>query len=182
MLWKTPGRPVERAGLEVCKTRVRARPGWDARGLVSRILSPSIVEGGRPFLWGRGRPRPRTAYPEGIGAGRRRALPIWPFSGWGLPCQPCHQDRGALLPHPFTLTAQAHQVRRTAVCSLWHFPWPRGRLPLATTLTRGVRTFLPTPARDEPRGAAARASRVPAHPNPELADPIEVGCPALRRP
>ncbi len=23
-------------------------------------------------------------------------FPIWSFSGWGLPCQPCHQDRGAL--------------------------------------------------------------------------------------
>ena len=29
--------------------------------------------------------------------------PIWPCSGWGLPCGPCHQRPGALLPHPFTL-------------------------------------------------------------------------------
>src|SRR5262249_59984707 len=33
----------------------------------------------------------------------RRAAPIRSCSRWGLPCQPCYQDRGALLPHPFTL-------------------------------------------------------------------------------
>ena len=35
------------------------------------------------------------------------------------------------------------RVSSQAVSFLWHFPWPRGRLPLATTLTRGARTFLP---------------------------------------
>ncbi len=30
--------------------------------------------------------------------------PYWSCSRWGLPCHPCHQGRGALLPHPFTLT------------------------------------------------------------------------------
>jgi hypothetical protein len=30
--------------------------------------------------------------------------PIWSCSGWGLPCQPCHQGRGELLPRLFTLT------------------------------------------------------------------------------
>jgi len=34
----------------------------------------------------------------------RRAAPIRSCSRWGLPCRPCYQDRGALLPHPFTLT------------------------------------------------------------------------------
>ena len=29
---------------------------------------------------------------------------IWSCSGWGLPCRPCHQDRGELLPRLFTLT------------------------------------------------------------------------------
>ena len=29
---------------------------------------------------------------------------IWSCSGWGLPCQPCHQDCGELLPRLFTLT------------------------------------------------------------------------------
>lgn len=44
-------------------------------------------------------------------------FPIWSFSGWGLPCQPCHQDRGALLPHRFTLAAQAEAWgRRSILC------------------------------------------------------------------
>jgi len=30
--------------------------------------------------------------------------PIWSCSRWGLPCRHCCQRRGALLPHPFTLT------------------------------------------------------------------------------
>jgi len=31
--------------------------------------------------------------------------PYWSCSRWGLPCHPCHQRCGALLPHPFILTA-----------------------------------------------------------------------------
>ena len=33
-------------------------------------------------------------------------IPIRSCSGWGLPCRPCRQVRGALLPHPFTLTPE----------------------------------------------------------------------------
>src|SRR5690606_40783664 len=47
------------------------------------------------------------AYPEdserATPAFHRRRLPIRPCFGWGLACHPCHQGRGALLPHPFTL-------------------------------------------------------------------------------
>ena len=32
--------------------------------------------------------------------------PYWFCSRWGLPCHPCYQGRGALLPHPFTLTCR----------------------------------------------------------------------------
>src|SRR3990170_6809936 len=35
---------------------------------------------------------------------RSHAAPIRSCSRWGLPCRPCYQERGALLPHPFTLT------------------------------------------------------------------------------
>jgi hypothetical protein len=34
----------------------------------------------------------------------RPCFPIWPCSGWGLPCRPCCHVRGELLPHRFTLT------------------------------------------------------------------------------
>ena len=36
--------------------------------------------------------------------------PIWSCSGWGLPCHYCYQQRGALLPHHFTLTMQRRTV------------------------------------------------------------------------
>ena len=48
--------------------------------------------------------------------------------------------RGALLPHPFTLTAR--RCRREAVCSLLHFPWARAPQGLPGTLSCGARTFL----------------------------------------
>jgi len=47
----------------------------------------------------------------------RRIIPIRSCSRWGLPCRPCCQARGGLLPHPFTLT-----FWKKAVCFLWHFP------------------------------------------------------------
>ena len=43
----------------------------------------------------------------GLGPGiasKARAVPIRSCSRWGLPCRPCCQRRGGLLPHPFTLT------------------------------------------------------------------------------
>ena len=108
----------------------------------------------RPFLWDRSRLRPRTTYPEGVSAGHRPlTFPIWSFSVWGLPCQSCHQEPRCALTAPFQ-PCRPHRSAGLAVYSLLHFPWPHGRLPLATTLTRGARTFLP-PA---PRGPVARTS------------------------
>ena len=60
------------------------------------------------------------------------AAPIWFCSRWGLPCRPCCQARGALLPHPFTLTHNVETV--WAVCFLWHFPWGRPRRALPGTV------------------------------------------------
>ncbi len=63
-------------------------------------------------------------------AGRSpRAAPTWSCSRWGLPCRSRRRDRGALLPHPFTLAGGPRGA--PAVCSLWHFPWggPRRALP-----------------------------------------------------
>ena len=37
--------------------------------------------------------------------------PIWPCSERGLPCRSCYQDRGALLPHRFTLTSVDRGLR-----------------------------------------------------------------------
>ena len=34
--------------------------------------------------------------------------PIWSCCRWGLPCRSCHHERGALLPHHFTLAKPTH--------------------------------------------------------------------------
>ena len=36
-------------------------------------------------------------------AAQAARVPIWCCSGWGFACRPCHQVRGGLLPHLFTL-------------------------------------------------------------------------------
>ncbi len=54
------------------------------------------------------------------------SLPIWSCSVWGLPCRPAYAVRGALLPHPFTLTFQQLALLNVAVCFLLH--WPSCRL------------------------------------------------------
>ena len=43
-----------------------------------------------------------------------RLLPAWPCSGWGLPSGRVTSAAGALLPHRFTLTAQAKTGARPA--------------------------------------------------------------------
>ena len=115
-------------------------------------LGPALLRGssGQPGSLGRAILPPRRF--------RRRRSPIWPCSGWGLPCRPCHQDRGALLPHLFTLTPPRDPFGplRGAVCFLWHFPWGHPRSALPTTLPCGVRTFLPP--RLAARGATTRPS------------------------
>ena len=75
------------------------------------------------------------------------AVPIRFCSRRGLPCRVCCQPRGALLPHPFTLTFSVVLSRSAlleaiwpamrrhrfwkAVCFLWHFPWGRPRRTLS---------------------------------------------------
>ncbi len=138
------GRGGPRAGPEA---------GSGVRRPVSRVLSPR--EGRRPFLWDRPRGRPRTIYPEGMARVIAVSLPYLIFLrvGFAVP---------DLSPGPrCALTAPFHPYRSPregteAVCSLWHFPWPRGRLPLTTTLTRGARTFLPTSRRSDRPGASRR--------------------------
>ena len=71
-----------------------------------------------------------------------RRVPVLPCSEWGLPCDPCHQEPGALLPHPFTLTDLDQP--KPAVCFLWHFPAGHPDCHFASTLPCGARTFLDT--------------------------------------
>jgi hypothetical protein len=73
-------------------------------------LVPPAEAGRRPFLWEPCRHGPQTPYPEVITARTAPFLPTWAFSRWGLPCHACHQARGALLPHPFTLTGDRSRL------------------------------------------------------------------------
>ena len=125
---------------------IRKRVG-DVRGPVSRVLWPPLG-GRRSFLWDRPRGRPRTTYPEGQGAGHRQPSLFGLSPGGVCPASPV--TRTAVRSYRTISPLPAgKRVSSQAVSFLWHFPWPRGRLPLATTLTRGARTFLPgeTPER-----------------------------------
>jgi hypothetical protein len=132
------------------------------------VRAPRIATEGarRPFLWDAPRGAPRATNP-GDGAGMplrqpdgslRPASPVAPIrscSRWGLPCRPCCQGRGALLPHRFTL-AGGGRALAPADCSLWHFPWGRPRRPLAGTVFPWSPDFPPTPRRQRPSGRLAR--------------------------
>ena len=81
---------------------------------------PGSVQGvaalGWPFLWDARRRAPRATYPriwrgKAPGPVARPHSPIWSCSRWGLPCRRRCRNRGALLPHRFTLTAALESGR-----------------------------------------------------------------------
>ena len=136
-------------------------------GSVWRVTPPR-----RPFLWERDCSRPRATNP---GGGRdfawtpnpprkrrtpgTRAAPIRSCSRWGLPCRCRCRQRGALLPHRFTLASTGSRPA-PAVSSLWHFPWGRPRRPLAATVNPWSPDF--PPPRASGRKASSRDSGRPA--------------------
>ena len=69
---------------------------------------------------GSGLPRPSSNQPGRRAGTSPYAAPIRSCTRWGLPCRPCCQGRGALLPHPFDLTR----------------PRPGGLLSVALSLIR----------------------------------------------
>ena len=102
-LWESaPSFPV--SGLR--KTRERPlKPGSVPRraAVVTISLGPSSRSASNDLP---GRPARVVAF----------AFPIWSFSGWGLPCRRRHRSRGALLPHPFTLTEPTEAGWRSTLC------------------------------------------------------------------
>ena len=88
--------------------------GWERMGTrrpVSRVL---CRPGPKPrtrrsFLWTAPRGTVLATYPDRSGLRQPcphcwgRTVPIRSCSWRGLPCRPCYQARGGLLPHPFTL-------------------------------------------------------------------------------
>ena len=113
---------------------------------VSRVLSPRLLAsaGEANIHLGAALLQPSSEQP-GSAAGRRCYLrscsPIRPCAGWGLPCRWCHHQRGALLPHRFTLTCRGGL--RQAVYFLWRYPASYLGWSLTSTLPYGARTFLP---------------------------------------
>ncbi len=117
VLFMKPRRMVMRAAMER-ETRAPCPPSLSrrakaerksARRPVSRVLSAPFGAR-RPFLWDVPRGTPHATNPDGkAGMPPLRLLkavataPIRSCSRWGLPCRPCHQGRGALLPPRFTL-------------------------------------------------------------------------------
>ena len=91
------------------------KPKHGAGENIQTVCKPGSVhifnDAGRPFLWDgpcgppqRDQPGRRVENtPALMPSGTAPAAPIRSCSRWGLPCQPCHQGRGALLPHRFTL-------------------------------------------------------------------------------
>ena len=106
--------------------------------------------------WRAGLPSPR---------GKKRVAPIRFCSRWGLPCRPRCRVRGALLPHPFTLTLQAG---RSAFCGTVPGVAPAGGYP--APFLHGARTFLPGPEGPErPPGRLIRSGDAPDAPAPSSA-------------
>ena len=64
--------------------------------------------------------------------------PIWPCSEWGLPCDPCYQRPGALLPHLFTLTCAASGHRRFVFCGTFRRLTTPGRYPAPCPVELGL--------------------------------------------
>jgi hypothetical protein len=106
-------------------------------GGISRVLSPRSR--GEDHFSG-------TAVADGLeqptrdsdGAGRSSS-PIWPCSGWGLPCHPV---TGGAVRSYRTVSPLPVPRGPSAVCSLLHFPSPRDARALPGTLPCGARTFL----------------------------------------
>ena len=136
-----------------------------ARRSISRVLSrPGAWERvgrGWPFVWDARRRTPRATDPSsgaktrpapaGRLADRVPAAPTWSCSRWGFPCHCRCRQRGALLPHHFTLASPPEEGdRRCLFCGTFPGVAPAGRYP--APCLRGARTFLP------PRRAGARAT------------------------
>ena len=91
--------PTEnRQALHAAGLAIHSRPGKLVGSRpVSRVLSRTIIHLRPTSPWA------FSNQPENQ-RGPRRCSPIWSCSGWGLPCHSCYHQRGALLPHHFTLT------------------------------------------------------------------------------
>ena len=101
--WRAPG-GFPPSALIAGQPAYKPGSGWHANGVRIRDGHSS----GTPVTRRLKQPT-RTAgsehHPEARACARFRAVPIRSCSRWGLPCRRRYRQRGALLPHLFTLTA-----------------------------------------------------------------------------
>ncbi len=106
---------VVQLGLKTGSSLVRSRRNHSSSGQsgrsrpVSRVLSPRFLTSSEEAnIHLRLALLRASSEQPGSAAGHRCYLrsrsPICPCTEWGLPCRWCHHQRGALLPHRFTLT------------------------------------------------------------------------------
>ena len=143
------GRPPTRSGCVAKRSTssedVPPKRGTQSRtsgGVISRVLSPRPVcetHQRRGGSHSSGRPvarRAQAANPDLSARNTpafRHEAPIWPCSGWGLPCGPCCQRPGALLPHPFTLACDLSVHRRYTLCGTFPELGPESPRPAGVT-------------------------------------------------
>ena len=119
--------------------------GESARQSVSRVLSATRATR-RPFLWDAFCNAPHATNPDdGTGMPLRSsrivisdiaAVPIRSCSRWGLPCRPCCQERGALLPHRFALACGVRPEGRPCAGGLFSVALSLGSPPPAVSRHR----------------------------------------------
>src|SRR5690606_5770930 len=107
---------------------------------VGRRIKPSSVPAGAGGIISLGAPSPApsSSLPGTDDGAGRSSSPIWPCSGWGLPCHSCYQERGALLPHPFTLACAPEGHRRSALCCTFRRLTTPGRYPAPCPVELGL--------------------------------------------
>jgi len=116
----------------------REATGRPVSRVLSRVLRPLGDHSSGTALADR-LARPTRMEREDAPAGFPAPIPIRSCSRRGLPCRPCRQERGGLLPHPFTLTP-GRVPRRFAFCGAIPRLASGGRYP--PPCLRGARTFL----------------------------------------
>src|SRR5439155_20041974 len=82
----------------------------------------------------------------------QRSPHIWSCCRWGLPCRLCHHNRGALLPHHFTLTSRPGDCNPRALRRYLSVALSVGLLRLAVSEHRALcSSDFPHPSTSEGR-------------------------------
>jgi len=89
---------------------------------ISRVLSWTVIHLDPRSLEGSSDLTRVQRGPRFIQSKRLNRTPIWSCSKRGLPCHCCCQQRGALLPHHFTLTEKIGGIFSVALSVDFHLP------------------------------------------------------------